>query len=82
MKKLQVSFLAAALFVIIFSFQTNAQVTLQAGVGLGYSVPTADYGGSTVDFYNGTKYGMSSGMNFHGKARVGLLFLNVFGEIG
>jgi hypothetical protein len=82
MKKLHISFLAAALFVIVFAFQTNAQVTLQAGVGLGYSVPSGDYGGSTIDFYNGTKYGMSSGMNFHGKARVGLLFLNVFGEIG
>ena len=82
MKKLYFSILLSALFVLVFTFQTNAQITLQVGGGLGYSVPTGDYGGSATDFYNGTKYGMKSGINFHGKARVGLLFLNAFGEVG
>ncbi len=82
MKKLHISLIAIALFVLVFAYQTNAQITFQVGAGVGYSVPTGDYGGSTVDFYNGTKYGMKSGINFHSKARVGILFLNAFGEVG
>lgn len=82
MKNNNIHYFAAALFVLIFSYQTNAQVTLQIGGGLGYSTPTGDYGGNTTEFYDGTKYGIESGFNYHAKARVGLLFLNVFGEIG
>jgi Outer membrane protein beta-barrel domain len=82
MKNIHISFLTAALLVLICTYQTNAQVTLQIGAGLGYSTPTGDYGGNTTEFYNGTKYGIESGFNYHAKARVGLLFLNVFGEIG
>lgn len=82
MKKLHLAIFISALFVFLSSVQTNAQITFQVGAGLGYSVPTGDYGGSTIDFYNGTKYGMESGFNFHGKARVGLLFINAFGEVG
>jgi hypothetical protein len=69
--------------VILFlaSTQIYSQVTLQLGGGLGYISPTGDYGGSTMDFYNGTKYGMSSGFNYHAKARVGLLGFNLFGII-
>ncbi|MCW8811670.1 MAG: hypothetical protein OQK64_11995, partial [Ignavibacteriaceae bacterium] len=61
--------------------QLYSQVTLQIGGGLGYISPAGDYSGSTIDFYNGTKYGMSSGFNLHAKARVGLLGLNLFGII-
>lgn len=82
MKKLYFSLLLSALFVLVLNIQTSAQITLQIGGGLGYSIPTGDYGGSVTDFYNGTKYGMKSGINFHGKARVGILFLNAFGEVG
>lgn len=69
--------------IIIFSIPTNtqSQISLQIGGGLGYISPTGDYGGSTIDFYNGTKYGMSSGFNYHAKARVGLLGFNLFGII-
>ena len=68
---------------ILFSFSANiySQISLQIGGGLGYISPVGDYGGSTVDFYNGTKYGMSSGFNYHAKARVGLLGFNLFGII-
>ena len=82
MKKTFVSTIMAALLVLIFAYQTNAQITVQLGAGAGYTIPTGDYGGTTIDFYNGTKYGMKSGYSFNGKARVGLLFLNAFGEIG
>lgn len=32
--------------------------TLQVGAGLGIMVPTSDFGGTTVDFYNGQRYGL------------------------
>jgi hypothetical protein len=72
-------FFTAILFSL--SFNIYSQISLQVGGGLGYISPTGDYGGSTIDFYNGTKYGMSSGFNYHAKARVGLLGFNLFGII-
>jgi hypothetical protein len=33
-------------------------------------MPSGDYGGTIQEFYTGTKYGMSSGYNFHLKAKV------------
>jgi hypothetical protein len=72
-------------FILLLSLLVMAnlysQVSLQIGGGLGYISPVGDYGGSTLDFYNGTKYGMSSGFNYHAKARVGLLGFNLFGII-
>lgn len=81
MKKIHFFLIVSVLFILL-NIESSAQITLQLGGGLGYSVPTGDYGGSVSDFYNGTKYGMKSGINFHGKARVGILFLNAFGEVG
>jgi hypothetical protein len=78
MKKTLILF-TALLFLTSPDFYS--QVTLQIGGGLGYISPAGDYAGSTVDFYDGTKYGMSSGFNYHAKARVGLLGLNLFGII-
>ena len=68
-------------FVIFISTTTFSQVTLQVGAGGGYILPTGDYAGTTEDFYDGTKYGMSSGYNFNAKVRVGLLGINLFGII-
>lgn len=78
MKKLA---MISTAFVIFISGLIYSQVTLQVGAGGGYVLPTGDYAGSTEDFYNGTKYGMSSGYNFNAKVRVGLLGFNVFGMI-
>ncbi len=71
-------------FAIIFLtvINTNAQIGFQIGGGVGYSIPSGDFGGSTSDYYAGTKYGMESALNLHAKARLSLLFLNVFGEVG
>ena len=73
--------LLSTIIVIFISSVVYSQITLQVGAGGGYVSPTGDYAGSTVDFYNGTKYGMSSGYNFNGKVRVGLLGFNLFGMI-
>ncbi|MGE5435765.1 MAG: outer membrane protein [Syntrophothermus sp.] len=67
--------------VTIFSVNTNAQ-SFQLGAGIGYSIPSGDFGGETPGFYNGTEYGMGGAFNVHAKARLGLVFMNVFGEVG
>lgn len=59
----------------------NAQVTIQIGGGVGVMSPTADFGGSTIDYYFGQRYGLSSGITLQGKARVGLLGITLAGEI-
>jgi opacity protein-like surface antigen len=68
------------LSVIFFAMNIYSQVTFQAGVGLGYTIPTGDMTGNTTDFYNGNKYGLSNGINLHAKARIGIISFNVFGE--
>ena len=72
--------LASALIIFV-STTSFSQITLQVGAGGGYISPTGDYAGTTVNFYNGEKYGMSSGYNLNAKVRVGLLGLNLFGMI-
>jgi outer membrane protein W len=59
----------------------NAQITLQVGGGFGLTSPAADYGGSTIEYYNGTKYGMASGWNLHARARAGLVGFVFAGEV-
>jgi opacity protein-like surface antigen len=82
MKKLYLTIPIIILYTIIFSSQGNAQISFQIGGGLGYSLPMGDYGGTTMDFYNGTKYGMESGFNLHAKARFNLLVIGGFTEFG
>jgi len=71
----------AILFTICLSTLASAQITLQVGGGMGIASSSGDYGGSTIDFYNGTKYGLETGINYHAKTRVGVLSFNVFGMI-
>lgn len=75
----------AAIFIsailLLVTSDIHSQITLQVGGGLGYINPVGDYGGTTIDFYEGINYGMSSGFNYHAKARVGLIGLNLFGII-
>ena len=63
------------------SSSASSQVAFQAGGGLGVVFPSGDYGGSTIDYYRGTKYGLSSGINLHGKVRAGVPKLTLVGEV-
>jgi len=57
------------------SFMTSgafAQTTVQTGLGIGVSFPSGDYNGSTLDYYQGTAYGMSTGLS--GSVRMRILF--------
>ncbi len=71
-----------ALIVLIFLFVhpiVNAQVKFSLGPSLGITIPTGDYSGTTLDYYAGTKYGLSSGINFGAvfKAKFPILSLKV-----
>ncbi len=68
-------------FVSLAPLTSYSQVTLQVGGGLGVLVPSGDYGGSTIDYYRGTKYGLSSAVNLHGKVRTGFVDFILFGEV-
>lgn len=59
----------------------NAQVNLKLGGGLGIVSTASDLNGSTMDYYNGSKYGLNSGLNLHGKAKIGFVGFNLTGEI-
>lgn len=68
-------------FTTLTMTQTRAQVNIKLGGGVGVMSPASDFSGSTIEYYNGSRYGLSSGLNIHGKAKIGLSVLNLTGEI-
>lgn len=43
-----------------------SQVKFSIGPTVGFTAPVGDYGGTTYDYFNGTRYGLSGGINFGG----------------
>jgi opacity protein-like surface antigen len=76
----QFSILVVA-FIAITGTYTSAQVNFKLGGGIGVMSPVSDYGGTTMDFYNGTAYGLKGGLNLQAKAKIGFSSLNLTGEI-
>lgn len=66
---------------LILLAPAQSQITFQVGAGGGMVIPSSDYSGTTVDFYNGTKYGLSNGVTLNAKVRAGILGLRGAGEI-
>src|ERR1051325_2230322 len=54
------------LAVLILFTQTiiNAQVKFSLGPSVGVTIPSGDYSGTTLEYYSGTKFGLSTGINF------------------
>jgi opacity protein-like surface antigen len=73
--------LKSSVIILLLTTAAYSQITIQIGGGLGATAPTGNYAGTTIDFYNGTHYGLGTGFNIHAKARVGLLGFNLFGMI-
>lgn len=73
--------IAIAVIGVMMSATVRSQVNLKVGGGIGVTNAASDYSGSTLDYYNGTMYGLGNGLNIHGKAKVGLSGLNLVGEI-
>jgi hypothetical protein len=60
---------------------SRSQVNMKLGGGIGVTSPASDFSGSPLEYYNGSRYGLSSGLNIHGKAKIGLSGWNLTGEI-
>lgn len=69
-----------ALLALTFT-PSRAQMDLKFGVGIGAMIPTSDFSGSTSEFYNGSRYGLSSGPSIDVKAKVGLSEWSLVGEV-
>jgi len=68
-------------FIVLTTTLSKTQVNLKFGVGIGTMIPISDLGGSTSDFYNGSRYGFNGGPTIYGKAKVGLSGWNIVSEI-
>ena len=73
--------LLTIMFIAITVSVASAQIKLQAGIGGGVAIPSSDYTGSTLDYYSGTNYGLSTGYNIAGKFRVNLLPISITGTV-
>jgi hypothetical protein len=71
---------ALAALVAVSITPSRSQVDIKLGGGIGITVPTSDYSGSTVDYYNGTRYGLGTGVGVHGKAKIGFAGWVLAGE--
>lgn len=60
------------LFLLLNVNNSFSQLKIILGPAIGYTIPSSDYGGTTTDFYNGTKYGLSPGINFGAMGKLGL----------
>ena len=67
---------ALFLFLLIFSANTKAQVGFSIGPNIGIASPTGNYSGTVDDFYNGSKYGLGTGVNIGLCAKVYVLFIS------
>jgi len=79
-RSFQFSVALIALMVLIVT-PSISQVNLKLGGGVGVTNTASDFNGSTLEYYNGSSYGLNSGLNIQGKAKVGLSGLNLVGEI-
>jgi hypothetical protein len=73
--------IALLCLLLLPSFLSRGQ-DIRIGGGLGMLVPTADFGGTTIDHYNGQRYGFSTGVALAGKIRGGSGAFRLVGNIG
>jgi opacity protein-like surface antigen len=76
MKKI-LKFLIIPFAIIIFNNPSFSQLHISLGPALGYTIPSGDFGGNTTDYYNGTKYALSGGIDFGAMGRLGLGPINL-----
>lgn len=64
---------------LLFQNNSQAQLKIVLGPAIGLTVPTGDFAGETTDYYTGTKYSLSSGVNFGamGKLYLGPINFNL-----
>ncbi len=74
-------FVALVALIAVAITPSQSQGSIKLGGGIGLTIPVSDFGGSTLVYYNGSRYGLGSGLNIHGKAKIGLSGLSLAGEI-
>lgn len=58
---------------ILFSASSSySQIHISLGPAIGYTIPQSDFAGNTTDYYNGTKYGLTGGIDFGAIGRLGV----------
>ncbi|CAN5432194.1 hypothetical protein BH10BAC5_BH10BAC5_23440 [soil metagenome] len=70
------TFLLLLITIAFIQNSSSAQVSFSAGPSIGLTIPSGDYSGSTLDYYSGTKFGLSSGINFGAVVRANLTAVN------
>ncbi len=68
-------------FMTLMVAPSRSQMTLKLGGGFGILSPASDFSGSTLEYYNGSRYGLGSGLNLHAKAKVGLAGWDLTGTL-
>ena len=64
MNKISKLLLCSLLCTVFIISNCQAQLHISLGPAIGYTIPSGDFGGATADYYKGTKYGMSGGIDF------------------
>lgn len=72
---------AFVLLLTALAIPAQSQVDVKVGGGLGIGFPASDFGGTTLEYYSGSNYGLGSGLNLHAKAKVGLAGFDIVGEL-
>ncbi len=72
--------LFSIIIALVSGNNTSSQIKFSIGPTIGYTGPMGDFGGTTIDYYNGTKYGLNGGVNFGAQAKLKLLILNIKGS--
>jgi hypothetical protein len=62
-------------FILIIINTTFPQISFSIGPIIGYTGPSGDLSGTTMDYYSGTKYGQSGNVNFGAQAKLKILFI-------
>lgn len=65
---------------ILLTVPLLPQATLKLGGGVGITSAVSMMNGSTMQYYDGTRYGLNSGLNVHAKGKFGLNGLDLVGE--
>lgn len=81
MKKSKIIIVLIILIFICFYNYSYSQIVLQAGGGVGLTIPEGDFSGNTMDFYSGKNFGLGSGLDIHAKAKAGILGFLLYGQI-
>ncbi|HEY3252171.1 MAG TPA: outer membrane beta-barrel protein [Ignavibacteria bacterium] len=70
-------FVLPVLLILSLHAFSVSQVKFSAGPTVGMTLPSGDYSGTTIDYYNGTKYGLGSGVNFGAVLKAGFSVVTI-----